>query len=96
MKQIIQDLRRGNTILEEVPAPMVRNGCLLIKPNMEHIETWPNIYQNNKTYLPIDWDGDNVVDVLNTVANHTSNYKDIVEQGREEYRQALIKWMIKF
>ena len=31
MKQIIQDLRRGNTILEEVPAPMVRNGCLLIK-----------------------------------------------------------------
>ena len=58
---------------------------------MEHIETWPNIYQNNKTYLPIDWDGDNVVDVLNTVANHTSNYKDIVEQGREEYRQALIK-----
>ncbi len=31
MKQIIQDLKSGNTILENVPAPLVRNGCVLIK-----------------------------------------------------------------
>jgi predicted dehydrogenase/threonine dehydrogenase-like Zn-dependent dehydrogenase len=31
MKQIIQDLRNGDTILEEVPVPMVRNGCVLIR-----------------------------------------------------------------
>jgi len=31
MKQIIQDLRHGNTILEEVPAPLVQKGQLLIK-----------------------------------------------------------------
>lgn len=31
MYQIIQDLRKGNTILEEVPAPIVRRGCVLIK-----------------------------------------------------------------
>lgn len=31
MKQIIQDLRNGNTILEEVPAPMVRSGQVLIQ-----------------------------------------------------------------
>lgn len=31
MKQIIQDLKSGATILEEVPAPMVKNGCVLIK-----------------------------------------------------------------
>jgi len=31
MKQIIQDLRNGNTILEEVPAPMVRRGQVLIR-----------------------------------------------------------------
>ncbi len=31
MKQIIQDLKKGNTILEEVPAPQVRAGNLLIK-----------------------------------------------------------------
>lgn len=31
MLQIIQDLKKGNTILEEVPAPMVRKGCVLIR-----------------------------------------------------------------
>jgi len=31
MKQIIQDLKTGETILEEVPAPLVRSGCVLIQ-----------------------------------------------------------------
>ena len=31
MKQIIQDLKSGDTILEEIPAPKVRRGCILIK-----------------------------------------------------------------
>lgn len=31
MKQIIQDLKKGDTILEEVPVPRVKNGSVLIK-----------------------------------------------------------------
>ena len=31
MKQIIQDLKSGATILEEVPVPNVKAGCVLIK-----------------------------------------------------------------
>ena len=31
MKQIIQDLKQGNTILEIVPAPQVKSGQVLIK-----------------------------------------------------------------
>ncbi len=31
MRQIIQDLKNGNTILEEVPVPRVKSGSLLIK-----------------------------------------------------------------
>ncbi len=31
MKQIIQDLKDGKTILEEVPAPIVKSGHLLIE-----------------------------------------------------------------
>ena len=31
MKQIIQDLKTGDTILEEVPAPLVKSGCVLIQ-----------------------------------------------------------------
>ncbi|WP_234736343.1 bi-domain-containing oxidoreductase [Tellurirhabdus bombi] len=31
MKQIIQNLKNGETLLEEVPAPIVRRGCVLIR-----------------------------------------------------------------
>ena len=31
MKQIIQDLKKGDTILEELPVPMVKAGSVLIK-----------------------------------------------------------------
>ena len=31
MKQIIQDLKNGDTILEEVPIPKVREGSILVK-----------------------------------------------------------------
>lgn len=31
MKQIIQDLKSGKTILEEVPTPQVRKGCILVR-----------------------------------------------------------------
>lgn len=31
MKQIIQDLKKGNTLLEEIPAPIVRKGTVLIR-----------------------------------------------------------------
>ncbi len=31
MKQIIQSFKTGETILEEVPVPQVKRGCLLIK-----------------------------------------------------------------
>ncbi|MGZ5255552.1 MAG: bi-domain-containing oxidoreductase, partial [Flavitalea sp.] len=34
MKQIIQSFRTGETIMEEVPAPMVRKGCLLIQTSL--------------------------------------------------------------
>ncbi|MFT7248448.1 MAG: threonine dehydrogenase-like Zn-dependent dehydrogenase, partial [Arcticibacterium sp.] len=33
VKQIIQDLKSGETILEEVPAPLVRSGAVLIRTN---------------------------------------------------------------
>ena len=31
MKQIIQDLSKGHTLLEDIPVPMVKKGTVLIK-----------------------------------------------------------------
>ena len=40
---------------------------MLIKPNMDHINTWPNYYVNNETYLNFNWNFDNFEEVINKV-----------------------------
>jgi spore maturation protein CgeB len=31
-------------------------GCLLIKPDMSHVETNPDIFMAGQTYVPVKWD----------------------------------------
>ncbi len=31
-------------------------GCVLMKPDLSHVETFPDFFQPNKTYLPVGWD----------------------------------------
>lgn len=38
----------------------ILNGAVLVKPNMDHVETYPNVYLPNQTYLPVEWDGSNI------------------------------------
>lgn len=58
---------------------------------MSHLETWPDIYKNEKTYLPVDWGGDNLVDVISSVANKPEEYTSVIEAGRKIYRNALLE-----
>lgn len=69
----------------------VLNGGLLIKPNMDHIDTWPNIYKNLETYVAIDWDGHNLDDALNNATNNIKAYRGIIETAKDEYRSSLLK-----
>ncbi|MBC69483.1 hypothetical protein [Acinetobacter sp.] len=45
------------------------SGSLLIKPSMEHIETWPNLYINNQTYIACRWDLEDLIDLINKYSN---------------------------
>jgi hypothetical protein len=35
---------------------IITNGGLLFKPDMDHLESWPDIYQAGETYVPFQWD----------------------------------------
>lgn len=68
------------------------SGCVVLKPDMNHLETWPNYYRPGKTYVPFRWDFsdfyDTVVNLLNNpevamalaVAAQT-NYLSSLEDG---------------
>jgi hypothetical protein len=43
------------------------NGAVLVKPDMSHVETWPNIFVENVTYIPVHWSGEDVVDTVDSL-----------------------------
>jgi len=64
----------------------ILNGCVLVKPDMSHVETWPDIYIDGTTYLSFPWNleyfGDWVEETL-----FESNYRiDISVAALRQYR----------
>lgn len=58
-------------------------GALLIKPDMSHIKTWPNIYSNNM-YYSLDWDLSNA-SLLEKIFDNKIKYENYVYNSRQEY-----------
>ncbi|WP_299701293.1 hypothetical protein [uncultured Pontibacter sp.] len=69
----------------------ILSGALLIKPNMDMIDTWPNIYLASTTYIPVDWNGDNLIDTIDSINDASQQHLNMVETAREEYKKALLK-----
>lgn len=60
----------------------VFSGALLIKPDMSHLDTVPDVFVPNTTYVPIRWD---FSDLGDAVAAHLSNERRRIEIARNAY-----------
>ena len=58
---------------------------LLVKPSMEHLETWPNFYLPNETYIPFSWNFENFEKKILEIIENFSKYSDIAQKGYETY-----------
>ena len=57
---------------------------LLIKPSLRHLETWPSFFKENETYVPIDWELEELYAVLDKI--NAPLYKEIAINGYDLYR----------
>ncbi len=70
--QYIDEMRRsricvspfghGEVCLRDFEA--ILTGCLLVKPDMSHLETEPDVFRPSETYVPVRWDFADLEDVL--------------------------------
>ena len=62
-------------------------GCTLVKPDMDHIMTWPNYYQKNITYLSLNWDMSNFEELINLINNKKNSdfLNEIAAEGQKFY-----------
>ena len=67
----------------------VQNGSLMLKPDMSHLETWPNVFVPAETYVPFDWDVTNLRDIAHQYLNDESERKRITKNAFAAYTAAL-------
>jgi hypothetical protein len=56
-------------------------GSVLIKPDMSHLDTRPNIYEAGVTYLPVKWDFSDLEDVIAMALSDPGLRRDITRNA---------------
>jgi hypothetical protein len=61
-------------------------GCLLVKPDMRHIETIPDIFKAYETYVPVRWDYSDLQEKCRYYLSHTDERERIAETALRTLR----------
>lgn len=77
-KQYSQELKKVSAVLSPFgygeicfrDFEAILNGSVLVKPDMSHINTWPNIYLPNETYVPVNWNGNDLIEKVDYIFSH--------------------------
>ena len=64
-------------------------GSLLVKPSMEHLNTYPDVFKPFETYFPVSWDMNDLPEVLEYLTANYSNYREIAHNGQQAYKNAI-------
>lgn len=63
------------------------SGCALLKPSVEHLITWPDLFRDGETYIALPWDLESARRKMVEVLSNGSLLRRIGAQGQEAFRQ---------
>jgi hypothetical protein len=61
------------------------SGALLLKPDMSHVKTWPDVYIPWETYIPVNWDGTDIIEKAETYLANDRERSRIARNAYERY-----------
>ena len=65
------------------------SGACLIKPDMNHLETWPDLFRPDETIACFDWDFADFDSVLTSLYDDSEARIAIANAGQENYQRYL-------
>ncbi|MEW5728915.1 MAG: glycosyltransferase [Pseudomonadota bacterium] len=60
-------------------------GACLVKPDMGHLETWPDLYRAGETIAAYGWDGDDLVATIEALLADPRRAAAIADAGQRQY-----------
>ncbi len=67
----------------------VRAGALLLKPDMSHLETWPDVFVPGLTYVPFSWDASDLEEKARYYLEHDDERRTIAQNALDAYKKQL-------
>jgi hypothetical protein len=67
----------------------VLNGSLLLKPDMGHLKTWPDIFHPYETYVPFRWDCEDLVEKIDEYLENDQKRRNITKNAYHVYMEQL-------
>jgi hypothetical protein len=83
-KIVLSPFGWGELCLRDFEA--VRAGSLLLKPDMGHLETWPDIFRSGETYVPFSWDADDLLEKTSEYLGNDDLRLKVARAAWEAYR----------
>ncbi|MCH7971511.1 MAG: hypothetical protein IH960_10810 [Chloroflexi bacterium] len=89
----IRELRRSKIVLSpfgwgEITLKdfeVFLTGGMLLKPSMDHMNTWPNFYEKDVTYLSHDWDLADLEERIEWATDNVAGRLAVAEEGQRRY-----------
>lgn len=64
-------------------------GATLIKPDMSHMETWPELFVPGKTFIPHQWDLSDLEEKVNELCGNPDFCQEIALNAQKNYKKAI-------
>jgi hypothetical protein len=93
-KMVLSPFGWGEVCFRDFEA--IISGALLLKPDMSHLKTWPDVYIPNETYVPLDWDGGDIKEKAAHYLADDRARERISRNAYEQYRSELNKLEDRF
>ena len=78
----------------------IKMGAAIIFPNVDYLETWPNIYQDNFSYISYELDFSNLIQKIDLVLNNKNLRESLVENSQKihknVYSEVGLNYLINF
>ena len=55
---------------------------------MNHLYTYPNMFQENITYLPINWDGSDLIEIVENIFSNKPFFNEIRRNAWNEFEKS--------
>ena len=69
---------------------IIISGSTLIKPDISYMQTWPRLFIESETYVPIKWDLSNLLETVEMLSENSDLRKRIAMEAQKTYKKYLI------